>query len=309
MKSKLYLQSLAAIFFLTVSLGAAPAQKGPGAPPAVDPNTGLPITMPQPGSGGGLAAPQPQPAPQWKDPNWKDPDIVLTNVSYEIPLGEVVRDLCYHFKDSFDVLTPVNPDLDRDWQSVMIRLQLKNVTASEVFNAMNLVFENDKTPLRWELKLNGKRPTALLRVLAEPGPKKPSPAIDPTTGLPLPMPAIDPTTGLPVAAPAPEPKRMVYFVGDLTGDAKSGGMTMEQIFKAVEQVWDMTYHEPGVVQFHKDAQLLIVSGTDDQIVFVQRTLAALREKVQLDRERHQAAESKPKTDEPKSGVGGGGGSK
>jgi hypothetical protein len=86
-------------------------------------------------------------------------------------------------------------------------------------------------------------------------------------------------------------------------------MTMEQIVKAVEQVWDMTYHEPRVVQFHKDAQLLIVSGTDDQIMFVERTLHALREKVQLDRSRHQAAESKPKTDEPKSGVGGGGGSK
>jgi hypothetical protein len=303
MKSKLHLQSLAAIFFLTVSLGAAPVQKGPGTPPAVDPNTGLPITMPQPGNTGGLAAPQP--ASQWMDPKWKDPDIVLTNVFYDgLPLNEVVRHLQDKFNGCFDVLVPVNVDIN--WQSTMIRLQLKNVTASEVFNAMNLVFENDQTPLRWELKLNGKRPTALLRVLAEPSPKYPPPAIiDPTTGLPLPTPAIDPTTGLPV----PEPKRMVYFVGDLTGDAKSGGMTMEQIVKAVEQVWDMTYHEPRVVQFHKDAQLLIVSGTDDQIKFVERTLHALREKVQLDRERHQAAESKPKTDEPKSGVGGGGGSK
>jgi hypothetical protein len=294
MKSKLHLQSLAAIFFLTVSLGAAPVQKGPGAPPAVDPNTGLPITtMPQPGSGGALAAPQPQPAPQWMDPNWKDPDIVLTNVYYELPLSEVVRHLRERFKDSFDVLANGNGDIDPS--AVMIRLQLKNVTASEVFNAMNLVFENDRTPLRWELKLNGKRPTALLRVLASP--KYPPPAI------------IDPTTGLPVPPPVPEPKRMVYFVGDLTGDAKSGGMTMEQIVKTVEEIWDMTYHEPGGVQFHKDAQLLIVSGTDDQIMFVQRTLAALRIKVQLDRERHQAAESKPKTDEPKSGVGGGGSSK
>jgi len=111
------------------------------------------------------------------------------------------------------------------------------------------------------------------------------------------------------ATPVLEPKRMVYFVGDLTGDAKSGGMTMEQIVKTVEEIWDMTYHEPGVVQFHKDAQLLIVSGTPDQIAFVQQTLGALRVKVQLDRSRHQAAESKPKTDEPKSGVGGGGGSK
>jgi hypothetical protein len=294
MKTKLHLQSLAAIFFLTVSLGAAPAQKGPGAPPAVDPNTGLPITtMPQPGSGGALAVPQPQPAPQWKDPNWKDPDIVLTNVYYDIPLSEVVRDLRMRFKGYFDVLVPVNVDIN--WQSTMIRLQLKNVTASEFFNAMNLVFENDQTPLRWELKLNGKRPTALLRVLASP--KYPPPAI------------IDPTTGLPVPPPVPEPKRMVYFVGDLTGDAKSGGMTMEQIVKTVEEIWDMTYHEPGGVQFHKDAQLLIVSGTPDQIAFVQQTLGALRVKVQLDRERHQAAESKPKTDEPKSGVGGGGGSK
>jgi hypothetical protein len=294
MKSKLHLQSLAAIFFLTVSLGAAPVQKGPGAPPAVDPNTGLPITtMPQPGSGGALAAPQPQPAPQWMDPNWKDPDIVLTNVYYELPLSEVVRHLRERFKDSFDVLANGNGDIDPS--AVMIRLQLKNVTASEVFNAMNLVFENDRTPLRWELKLNGKRPTALLRVLASP--KYPPPAI------------IDPTTGLPVPPPVPEPKRMVYFVGDLTGDAKSGGMTMEQIVKTVEEIWDMTYHEPGGVQFHKDAQLLIVSGTPDQITFVQQTLGALRVKVQLVRERHQAAESKPKTDEPKSGVGGGGSSK
>ena len=294
MKSKLHLQSLAAIFFLIVSLGAALAQKGPGAPPAIDPNTGLPITtMPQPGSGGALAAPQPQPASQWMDPNWKDPDIVLTNVYYELPLSEVVRHLRERFKDSFDVLANGNGDIDPS--AVMIRLQLKNVTASEVFNAMNLVFENDRTPLRWELKLNGKRPTALLRVLASP--KYPPPAI------------IDPTTGLPVPPPVPEPKRMVYFVGDLTGDAKSGGMTMEQIVKTVEEIWDMTYHEPGGVQFHKDAQLLIVSGTPDQIAFVQQTLGALRGKVQLDRERHQAAESKPKPDESKSGVGGGGGSK
>ena len=91
MKSKLHLQSLAAIFFLIISLGTAPAQKGPGAPPAVDPNTGLPIATPPPGNMGGLAAPQPQPAPQWMDPKWKDPDIVLTNVDYEIPLSRVVR--------------------------------------------------------------------------------------------------------------------------------------------------------------------------------------------------------------------------
>ena len=130
---------------------------------------------------------------------------------YEMPLSEVARHLRERFKDSFDVLANGNGDIDPS--AVMIRLQLKNVTASEVFNAMNLVFENDRTPLRWELKLNGKRPTALLRVLAEPGRKNPPPAIDPTTGLPL---------------PPQETKRGVYFVGNLLGDEKYGGMTMEQ---------------------------------------------------------------------------------
>jgi len=292
MKSKLYLQSLAAIFFLIVSLGTAPAQKGPGAPPAVDPNTGLPITRPQPGSAGGLAAPQP--APQWKDPNWKDPDIVLTNVDYEIPLSRVVLDLRERFKDSFDMLANGNGEWDTS--AVMIRLQLKNVTASEVFNAMNLVFENDRTPLRWELKMNGKRPTALLRVLAEPGRKNSPPAIDPTTGLPM---------------PPQETKRGVYFVGNLLGDEKYGGMTMEQLVRTLSEVQQMSFGSESALQFHKQAQLVIVTGTDAEIEFIGNTLTALRQKEELDacKAMSKSAESKPKTDEPKSGVGGGGGSK
>jgi len=43
------------------------------------------------------------------DPKWKDPDIVLTNVSYETPLGEVTEDLRARFRGFFDVLGPVNP--------------------------------------------------------------------------------------------------------------------------------------------------------------------------------------------------------
>ena len=285
MKSKLHLQSLAAIFFLIVSLGTAPAQKGPGAPPAVDPNTGLPITMPQPGSTGGLATPQPHPAPQWIDPNWKDPDIVLTNVDYELPLSEVVRHLRERFKDSFDVLANGNGDFDTS--AVMIRLQLKNVTASEVFNAMNLVFENDQTPLRWELKMNGKRPTALLRVLAEPGRKNSPPAIDPTTGLPV---------------PPQETKRGVYFVGNLLGDEKSGGMTMEQLVRTLSEVQQMSFGSESGLQFHKQAQLVIVTGTDAEIEFIGNTLTALRQKEELDAVRKaqsKSAESKPKSEATK----------
>ena len=284
MKSKLYLQSLAAIFFLTVSLGAAPVQKGPGAPPAVDPNTGLPITTAPPGNAGGLAAPQPQPAPQWMDPNWKDPDIVLTNVFYTgLPLLEVARDLRERFKDSFDVLANGNGDFDL--RAVMIRLQLKNVTASEVFNAMNLVFENDRTPLRWELKLNGKRPTALLRVLASP--KYPPPAI------------IDPTTGLPL--PPQETKRGVYFVGNLLGDEKYGGMTMEQLVQTLSEVQQMSFGSESALQFHKQAQLVIVTGTDAEIEFIGNTLTALKQKEELDARKamSKSAESKPTSEATK----------
>jgi hypothetical protein len=286
MKSKLHLQSLAAIFFLTISLGAAPVQKGPGAPPAVDPNTGLPIPTALPGNAGGLAALQPQPAPQWMDPNWKDPDIVLTNVFYDgLPLSEVARVLRERFKDSFDVLLPAN--VDTDWQSVMIQLQLKNVTASELFNAMNLVFENDRTPLRWELKLNGKRPTALLRILVESGHKNSPSAIDPTTGLPL---------------PPQETKRGVYFVGDLLGDEKSGGMTMEQLVQTLSEVQQIGFGSEGGLQFHKQAQLVIVTGTDDEITFIGNTLTALKQKEVLDAVRKaqsKSAESRPKSEATK----------
>ena len=286
MKSKLHLQSLAAIFFLIVSLGTAPAQKGMGSAPAVDPNTGLPLAAAPalPAIDPITRLPLPPPTPG-KDPNWKDPDIVLTNVSYETPLGEVTDDLRARFKSSFDVLVPVNVDIN--WQSIMIRLQLKNVTASEVFNAMNLVFENDRTPLRWELKINGKRPTALLRVLAEPGPKNPPPVIDPTTGLPM---------------PPPETKRGVYFVGNLLGDEKTGGMTMEQLVGTLSEVHQMSFGSQGGLQFHKQAQLVIVTGTDAEIEFIGNTLTALKQKEELDAVRNaqpKPAESKPKSEATK----------
>jgi hypothetical protein len=296
MKSKLHLQNLAAIFFLTVSLSTAPAQKGPGAPPAVDPNTGLPLpqarTLPAMDPVTGL--PQPPSAP-WKDPNWKDPDIVLTNVNFVegLPVGEVARYLREEFKNSFDTLLPGNwsdpnrPNESLDPQSFMVRLQLKNVTASEVFNAMNLLFETENTPLRWELKMNGKRPTALLRVLAQPSPKNPPPVIDPTTGLPM---------------PPPETKRGVYFVGNLLGDEKSGGMTMEQLVQTLSEVHQMSFGSEGGLQFHKQAQLVIVTGTDAEIEFIGNTLTALKQKEELDAVRKaqsKSAESRPKSEATK----------
>lgn len=281
MKSKL--QSFSAIFVLILSLGAALGQtSAPATTPTFDPTTGQPIPPVAP--------------PEWKDPNWKDPDIVLTNVNFEgLPIGEIANFIRDQFKGQFDIILPnptsgdsinlltgapvVNAVLGLgsiDWRSeTVLNLRLKDVTASELFNAMNLIFENDKTPLKWELKVNGHRQLALLRVLVDPPPQAPR----------LPAP--------------PEPLRRVYFVGDLIGDEKSGGMTLDQIIKTITDIWQMTDTVNGKIQFHNQAQLLVVTGTPGQIDFVDRTLEALHEKVELARQSLKASEAKSKADESK----------
>jgi hypothetical protein len=273
MKPKLLPQILITIVVLCSS-GAAPAQRNPippapvvaGWPVAIDPTTGQPLA---------------QGIPDWKDPNWKDPDLILTNVSYRegVPLPEVIRNIRDLFHGQFDIITPVNwgnnpynpPLIDPangqpvavagssavDLSVIAVTLELKNVTASELFNAMNLIFENDRTPLRWELKLNGKRQVALLRVLTDPVPT---------------MRPLDTRSQL---------IRRVYFVGDLIGEEKTGGMTMDQLIQTVQAVWKTTYNEPAALQFHKEAQLLIVSGTSDQIDFAQDLLNALKQRANL----------------------------
>ena len=267
MKSKLKISAgilLLVAFSLAGSLAQSP---GAPAPLLLNPNTGLPITT-------GTPAPtvfdpntgQPiPPGSDWRDPNWAEPDIVLTNVSFpDLPIDEVARNLEDRFQGKFDILLPTRPTSgamdpqtgspveNTDWTMTPVRLQLRNVMASEVFNAMNLVFENDHTPLRWELKMLNNRPIALLRVLAVPNPN---------------------------AFAAKEMQRRVYFVGNLIGDEKNGGMTMEQIIKTVTDIWKMADVSGGKIQFHKDAQLLVVTGTRDQIDFMDQTLQALRDKM------------------------------
>jgi hypothetical protein len=279
MNIKLLLQTPAAIFLLVASL-AASAQPAPQLDPATglavragrqpspvfNPATGLPVQSLAPApvfdpATGLPIAPAAVAEPQWIDPSWTDPNIVLTNVSYNgLPLSEVARDLRERFKNHFDIL-PMPRTFDRDWGSdITIQLQLKNVKASEVFNAMNLVFDNDHTPVRWELKMNGNRPVALLRVLPE--------------GAPQPFP--------PQAMPA-ETHRMVIYIGNLIGDEKSGGLDMKQIFNTILTVWPTDFGKlDGVIQFHEQAQLIVVNGTREQIDFIQQTLKALQQKANAD---------------------------
>src|SRR6185437_14197723 len=193
MKSKLKISAIIAVLFVaSIASSLAQSMGGvPGAPQTFDPTTGQ------------MIAPQ---APEWKDPN-----ITLTNVTFDnLPISEVAHMLREQFKEQFDILLPsttsdtvsvngqsVTMGWQKDWQSEPIMLRLKNVTASEIFSAMNLVFENNRTPLRWELKVNGHRQIALLRVLADPVPQFPFAAG---------------TGGV------PEKQRRVYFVGNLIGD-------------------------------------------------------------------------------------------
>lgn len=282
MNAKLLLPATIACLWLTSSI--APAQTAPAG--NVDPSTGLPVATPQ-------YAPHPEPAPvahfdpntglpdkpptidpvtglapepQWIDANWSDPDITVDHVYYDgLPLSEVVKQLLASYKDKFNVL-PMPQTFGQDWGTTIIRLQLKNVKAGEVFNAMNLVFENDRTPIRWELKNSayGGLPYAQLCVL-------PQAAHWLTSG----------GAGGPVADTPPAPKqRMVYYIGNLVGDEKSGGMTMDQLTKTILSVWPTDFgSSDGVIRIHKEAELLVVNGTADELAFIHQTLKALEEKV------------------------------
>lgn len=249
MKFKLF-QLASACLLLFLAAGPVPA--GP-----VDPTTGLPL----PGPAFGPIDPQTglPVAQELISPDWVDPDITLTNVDYiGLPATEVVRNLREAFKNSFDIIiTPAwtKPDGEvadplTDPQSVVINLQMKNVTASELFRAMNLLLEAEKSPFRWHLLVNGKRPLVLFKV---------SPELLPNTG------------------PAPAEKQlMVSYVGDLIGD---GGMTMKEITDTLTDVNAKGFGGDIYIAFHEETQMVIVKGTGEQIALIHNALDALKQKM------------------------------
>jgi hypothetical protein len=230
---------------------------------------------------------------------WKGPDKVLPEVSFDSsPLCEVMPKLLEQFDHQFDVLLPNNfedspmgPKLGADgkpipqspvptsaWKTVGVNLRLKNVTATELFNAMNMYFEINNQPVRWELLMNGHRPTALLRIGEQ-------------------------AIAQPAAQPQVEPKRAIFYVGELMGDQEAGAMTMKQILKTLTEVSFADYKRAVNVQCHEGAQMLVVKGTPGEIDLVRETIEALKQKAKVDRERKfidttrknqsGAAESKP----------------
>jgi hypothetical protein len=187
---------------------------------------------------------------------------MLPEISYDaLPVREVANQLRQEFKNDFDVIIPnfwqsrTDPSESTDPGTATVRLQLRNVSASEIFNAMNLMWEIENSPYRWELRMNGTRPMALLRFLPD--------LLSPTAAPPPPPPPVT---------------RMVHFVGDLI-DGNPSATAMEDLVKTVSDIYQKAHGSPkAVIQFHKEAQLLIVTGPAEQIGFVQLTLSALREK-------------------------------
>jgi hypothetical protein len=197
---------------------------------------------------------QPAAADQWIAPDWTDPDIILTNVEYDtLPAAEVAKQLLRQFKNSFDIIISpghnfLGNSLNLDPGSESIKLELKDVHASELFRAMNLLFETENSPMRWKLMMNGTRRLVLLQVI---------PAL------------------LPQAEHQMDPGKIsVYYVGDLMGD---GGMTLKQIADTLQDVNNQGYGGSISIGFHNETQLVIVKGTPDQVALINSTLGALKE--------------------------------
>jgi hypothetical protein len=206
---------------------------------------------------------------------WNDSGKQLPQVDFDLPISEVVSQLKRQFSNEFDVILIYNNQDGTDWNSSTVRLQLRNVTATEIFNAMNLAFASAKTPLHWDLMMNGSRSTAVLRVIETPKPPEPPPA------------------------PPPPQQVTVFFVGTLLGDSKSPGMTMDQLLDTVTRVCHDAIGD-GHVSGYKEAQLIIGRGTDSDIIFMKSMLDALQQKVQWDaRSANAAVEIDPATGLPK----------
>jgi hypothetical protein len=280
MNCKLPLQVLATLLLIVASMVGAAAQTATG---AIDPTTGLPIGPPPP--------------PPWMDPNWNVSGKVLSNVNFEgRPINEVAKFMREQFtNDNFAIIIPSSYALSNSISEInpgagntinpgeyRVSLNLKMVGASELFYAMNLEFEAENTPVRWQLIMNGNVSTAVLHVVPE----------------------LLPHALLP--PPAPESKRMVFYVGDLMGTEKSGGMTLQQVRQAVELTYHAVFQKEVQVAEYPDAQLLIIYGTADDIDFVHQTLEALKQKVQSARkERSAPAESSPPAPEQTAGASAG----
>lgn len=205
---------------------------------------------------------------------------IMSNVAWDvIPLSEVANQLKTFFSNQFDAIIPPslpfpvapgNPPAEAmNPGDIDIKLQLRKVTAGEVFNAMNLYFEAQGRPVRWELKMNGHRPTAM--IVAYQAPEKAE-----------------------ASAPRAPLERSIIYVGDLLG-VRGARMSMDQLLVNLRNVYQvaMAGALPPRIDGHIETELLIVTGTPEQLNIVRSTIEALKEKLQEDRRRTSSLQGKP----------------
>lgn len=209
---------------------------------------------------------------------WKFPMEAQDYVFDGLPLEEVSRTLRMRADERFDVLLPTDsagapvgsdpatgiPAQETiDYRSMPVFLRLKNATPVEVFRAMNMLFEIERKPVRWELAMNGNRPTAMLRTHA---------------------PAAAVTLRSERAAAAIPPalvSRSVFYVGALV---KHSGPERDASWDSLRRTIAMTIEgsfpntQTCEVQHHREAELLVVSGTEEEVKFVKEVIDALKEK-------------------------------
>jgi hypothetical protein len=187
---------------------------------------------------------------------WKDRDVLVegTVEFRNAPVTDIARTLSQQFSNKLDVLVPDSQDFLDSPFKYTVSLRLRDATAAELFNAMNRIFEAGMTPLHWELTMNGDRPTAVLKVEQQ------------TESRGTPTPQGQQAIG-----------RTVMYVGDLVG-AKKPSVAMKEIAKKLMEVHALAYeHEKrDLVQCYAEGELIIVTGTPDEIRFVRDTVERLR---------------------------------
>lgn len=201
--------------------------------------------------------------------DWKDPDIIIDGINFRdanlSQIAEFFRESIG--KDKIDVIVPNKAS------ELTVSLRLAKCTFTEAFTAMNALFEAGRTPVRWELFMNGTRPTALLYCESD-------------------FPSQTPEIYI----------RTAIYVGDLVGDGL--GKDMKELADSIELIvsrsgtmkWNIEAHargEGGVAEnpavsrgfnmaCHEASKLLIVRGTQDEIQFVRQVVEELRKRKSLE---------------------------
>ena len=184
--------------------------------------------------------------------------------TFELPLNEIAKKIVLQFKNQFDLILPS----DFDPATIMVKLELKNVNAIEIFNAMNMYFDTGNIPAHWKLTLNGSRPTAILEIKKLPVTPAP-PSVEPARKH-----TVFSIAELLYMDNQPD-KRAAWITAQVSGvlyDIQKPGHP-----PANESMPGGLLTQGTAIQIHKEAGLLVFTGTAEESELVHSTLEALKQ--------------------------------